>query len=122
MQPNTIPRVLTPSHVKHYLKQRGIAPLSDVINRFDAPPDAVIAILEFWQQRGMVHKISAQPAAHCGTGGCGSGHCSAPSLAGGCQTPTPSNDLFEWQEPSAPPISLDILSDFDASWLPPLPK
>jgi hypothetical protein len=116
MQPNTDTRVLTPSHVKHYLKQRGMAPLSDLINRFDAPTDAVVAILEFWQQRGMVRKISAQPAASCSTGGCGSASCSTPTEP--CQTATASNDLFEWLEPSAAPVSFDALVDFSEAWQP----
>jgi len=116
MPPNTDTRVLTPSQVKTYLKQRGMAPLSDVINRFDAPTDAVIAILEFWQQRGRVRRIDTQPAASCSSGGCRSGGCSTPSEP--CQTATASNDLFEWLEPSAAPVGFDVLIDFEEAWQP----
>lgn len=113
---DTQARVLTPSHVKHYLQQRGMAPLSDVINRFDAHPDAVLAILEFWQQRGMVRRMYTQPAAGCHSGGCGSGSCSTSSAP--CQTATTSNDLFEWLEPSAAPVGFDVLVDFSEAWQP----
>ncbi|MHB8920654.1 MAG: FeoC-like transcriptional regulator [Halothiobacillus sp.] len=119
MHPDTEARVLTPSSVKHYLQQRGMAPLSDVIHRFDARPDAVIAILTFWQQRGLVRRISASPAASCGSGcsSCGT----TPEATGACQTSVPVNDLFEWITPDAAPVGFDVLADFDASWQPDLP-
>jgi hypothetical protein len=116
MQPNSDTRVLTPSHVKNYLKQRSMAPLSDVINRFDAPTDAVVAILEFWQQRGRLRRIYTQSAAGCQSGGCGSGSCSTSSAS--CQTAPASNDLYEWLEPSAAPVGFDALVDFSEAWQP----
>ncbi len=119
-QRNPQARILTPSQVKAYLKQRGMAPLSDVINRFDAPPDAVLAILEFWQQRGHLRRIAqtaSAPATSCSTGGCGSGSCNS-GESPHCAAPATSNELLEWVEPSASPVCFDAVADFEAAWLP----
>jgi|GEM_PF-6581371 len=115
---DTVDRVLTPSNVKRYMKQRGAAPLSDIINRFDATPEAVLAILDFWQQRRHIRKIAAAPAGSCGTG-CSS--CStSPDAESTCQTPV-ANDLYEWILANDMPIDFDVLADFEESWQPKLP-
>ncbi|MDD3576401.1 FeoC-like transcriptional regulator [Halothiobacillus sp.] len=115
---DTVDRVLTPSNVKRYMKQRGTAPLSDIINRFDAPPEAVLAILDFWQQRHHIRKIAAPPAASCGTG-CSS--CStSPGAESSCKTPV-ANDLYEWIESDALPFGFDVLADYEQAWVPTSP-
>jgi hypothetical protein len=115
---DTVDRVLTPSNVKRYMKQRGTAPLSDIINRFDATPEAVLAILDFWQQRHHIRKIAAAPAGSRGTG-CSS--CStSPDAESTCQTPV-ANDLYEWILANDIPIDFDVLTDFEESWQPKLP-
>ena len=115
---DTVDRILTPSSVKRYVRQRGMAPLSDIINRFDATPEAVLAILDFWQQRHHIRKIAAAPAVGCGTG-CSS--CStSPDAESTCQTPV-ANDLYEWILANDTPIDFDVLADFEESWQPKLP-
>jgi hypothetical protein len=101
-----------------------MAPLSDIINRFDAPPDAVLAILDFWQQRGHLRRIvntDNAPAARCSSGGCGSGSCGS-DAAHHCETTAPSNALIEWIEPNASPVCFDAVADFEAAWLPASPR
>lgn len=112
---DTANRVLTPSNVKRYVKQRGMAPLSDIVNRFDATTDAVLAILDFWQRRGHIRKIAAKPTPSCGSG-CSS--CStSPDAQATCQTPI-ANDLYEWIDGDAPPVGFDVLADYEQAWVP----
>lgn len=112
---DTVDRVLTPSNVKRYVKQRGMAPLSDIINRFDATPEAVLAILDFWQQRHHIRKIAAAAAGSCSTG-CSS--CStSPDAESNCQTPV-ANDLYEWIESDSPPVGFDVFTAYEESWQP----
>ena len=115
---DTVDRVLTPSNVKRYMKQRGTAPLSDIINRFDATPEAVLAILDFWQQRHHIRKIAPAPAGSCGTG-CSS--CStSPDAESTCQTPV-ANDLYEWIESGSLPVGFNLIADYEQAWVPTSP-
>lgn len=107
-------RVLTPSQLKAYLKERGTAPLRDVLLHFDAAPSAVLPLLEFWRERGNLRQIAVEPpSCDSGCGGCGSGDA--------CATPTPEHDLIEWIEPSASPVCFDVLADYDEAWKPSTP-
>lgn len=108
-------RVLTPSNVKRYVRQRGTVPLSDIIHRFDAPPEAVLAIVQFWEQRRHIRKIAAEPTTACSSG-CTS--CSASKERDtSCKTGN-TNDLYEWIEADAPPVGFDVLADYDQAWKP----
>lgn len=105
-------RLLTPSHLKVYLKYRGTAPLRDVLLHFDAAPSAVLHLIDFWRERGHIRQIAVTPTA-CDTGcsGCGSGDA--------CTTTTTQDyDLIEWVESSASPVCFDVLSDYEEAWLP----
>lgn len=83
---------MTPTSVKQYLQRRGLAPMVDLVNRFDADPDAVGAILDFWIRKGRVRRIAAV-ANDCGSGcsGCSGSVCNLPD-AGAYNLV----DLFEW--------------------------
>lgn len=112
------PRVLTPSNVKRYMKQRGRAPLSDIINRFDAAPEAVLAILDFWRARQHIRQIAAAPDGNCHGGGSSCNSCHAASNAGSACSAPITNDLYEWIEGDAPPVGFDVLADYEQAWLP----
>ncbi|HUX82792.1 MAG TPA: FeoC-like transcriptional regulator [Halothiobacillus sp.] len=110
MTQTTTRHALTPSSLKAYLQQRGIAPFSDLVNRFDAPPGAVSGVLSFWQTRGKVRRIALENAASCDSGCSG---CSTGSTDSSCATNAdqPSmHDLYEWITPEAAPLDLDALS------------
>lgn len=107
---------MTPTSVKQYLQQRGTAPMMDVVNRFDAEPAAVAAVLDFWIRKGRLRHIAvaSENASACGSSSCGSA-CSK----GGCTVGYDASkyamaDLFEWveREADAPALSLDALVDY----------
>lgn len=101
---------LTPSSLKAYLQARGTAPFADLVNRFDAPPEAVSAILTFWQDRGRVRAVPLDSNAACTSGcsDCGPGgreaHCAVPD-----DQPR-QYDLYTWIDPEAMPLDLDALA------------
>lgn len=101
---------LTPSSLKTYLRERGVAPFSDLVHRFDAPPAAVSAVLSFWQARDRVRPIALEAPTHCSTG-CDS--CGSPPSDNRCTAAndhTAPHDLYEWVEPESPPLDLDALA------------
>lgn len=101
---------LTPSSLKTYLRERGIAPFSDLVHRFDAPPAAVSAVLSFWTGRGRVRPIVLETPAHCSTG-CDS--CGSPPTDNRCAAANDRpalHDLYEWIDPESPPLDLDALA------------
>jgi len=83
---------MTPTSIKQYLQRRGVAPMVDLVNRFDSDPAAVGAILDFWIRKGRVRRIAAV-SSDCGSGcsGCADSVCSLPETEGYNMV-----DLFEW--------------------------
>ncbi|AOU97165.1 hypothetical protein BI364_03345 [Acidihalobacter yilgarnensis] len=47
-----------PAAVKAYLAERGRAPMSDLVHRFDSDPRALLGVLEFWMRRGKVRRLA----------------------------------------------------------------
>ncbi|MEE9351422.1 MAG: FeoC-like transcriptional regulator [Thiotrichaceae bacterium] len=56
--------------IRHYLKKRDVATLSDVATRFDVSPEAAQLAVEYWMKQGKVKAVSAACGSSCG--GCGS--------------------------------------------------
>lgn len=101
---------LTPSNLKRYLQERGTAPFSDLVNRFDAPPEAVGAVLSFWQGRGRVRAIPLEIATACSAGcsDCGSAETDSHCTVTGDHPAQ--HDLYAWIDPESAPLELDALS------------
>ncbi len=68
---------MNPSSIKAYLKRRGMAPMSDLVNRFDGDADAVRGVLEFWKRKGRVREIEPQAGCSGGCSGCSRTACGA---------------------------------------------
>jgi hypothetical protein len=56
---------MTISDIKGYLQKRGQAPLIDIANHFRSEPDAVLGMLEHWQRRGRIARISIPKCNGC---------------------------------------------------------
>ncbi|WP_407275771.1 FeoC-like transcriptional regulator [Halothiobacillus sp. DCM-1] len=107
-------RLLTPSQLKAYLKDRGSAPLRDVLLHFDAAPSAVRQLIEFWRARGHIRQTHLNaPTCESGCGGCSTGDnaCAVDDQF----------DLIEWIDASASPVCFDVLADYDDAWKPSSP-
>jgi hypothetical protein len=73
--------IVSPSEVKRYLQTRGIAPLSDLVNRFGCDAEAMHGVLEFWERKGRVKRLETQAGCASGCSGCPGGTCSTPALS-----------------------------------------
>lgn len=71
---------MSPSEVKRYLRTRGMAPLSDLVNRFDCDPEAMRGVLEFWERKGRVKQLETQGSCAAGCSGCSGEACAEPAL------------------------------------------
>ncbi|APZ43707.1 FeoC-like transcriptional regulator [Acidihalobacter ferrooxydans] len=85
---------MSPSAVKHYLQARGMAPMSDLVNRFGCDAEALRGVLDFWVRKGRVRELAPMQSA-CGSGcsGCSGSSCTTPALRA----------VYVWiDEPAAP--------------------
>lgn len=89
-------RSMSPSEVKRYLQARGMAPLSDLVNRFDCDAEAMRGVLEFWERKGRVRQLAAQSACAAGCRGCGDGACATPALSA----------VYQWVERDVEPSNV----------------
>lgn len=69
---------MNPSAVKRYLQSRGMAPLSDLANRFGCDAEAMRGVLDFWMRKGRVQALTTQRGCASGCGGCSGASCPAP--------------------------------------------
>ena len=70
------------SEVRTYLAERGRVPIGDLVNRFDADPDAIRGMLAHFIRKGRLRKLE-NPAGDCG----GCSKCDAFSL-----------EVYEWTD------------------------
>jgi Na+-translocating ferredoxin:NAD+ oxidoreductase RNF subunit RnfB len=56
---------MTVSDIKGYMQQRGQAPVVDIANNFGSEPDAVLGMLEHWQRKGRIVRISIPKCNGC---------------------------------------------------------
>lgn len=73
---------MSPSEVKRYLQARGMAPMSDLVNRFGCDAEAMRGVLDFWIRKGRVRQLQSTGRG-CGSacGGCTQGNCATPALS-----------------------------------------
>jgi hypothetical protein len=70
---------VTPTDIKHYLVERRQSTLQEMARHFNAEPNAVEGVLEFWLRKG---KVMRRTAAKCS--GCN-------------QCGTSAASIYEWQ-------------------------
>ncbi|MEJ2479609.1 MAG: FeoC-like transcriptional regulator [Acidihalobacter sp.] len=87
---------MSPSEVKHYLQARGIAPLSDLVNRFGCDAEAMRGVLEFWERKGRVRRLAGQEGCAASCGGCADGACATPALSA----------VYQWVERDTRPSNV----------------
>lgn len=92
---------MSPSEVKRYLRQRGIAPMSDLVNRFACDAEAMRGVLDFWARKGKVRRLEAASAG-CGTacGGCADGACATPALS----------EVYRWVDDERPRREIRVVA------------
>lgn len=56
---------MTMSDIKRYLQQRGQAPLGDIANHFRSEPETVLGMLEHWQRKGRIGRVSSPQCSGC---------------------------------------------------------
>lgn len=57
--------------VRTYLSERGRAPLTDLVHRFETEPEAMRAMLDVWVRKGRVRQIDDGSGTCSGCCGCG---------------------------------------------------
>lgn len=72
------------SEIKKYLKAHKRASLADLVNHFDAEPEAMQGMLGQFVRKGRVLRLDV-PAGGC-SGGCGNCKCEGSSM-----------EIYEWQ-------------------------
>ncbi len=71
------------SDLRNYIRARGRVPIADLVNHFDADPDAVRGMLDVWIRKGKVSRL-ASDAGDCD----GCAKCDAFEL-----------EIYEWTGP-----------------------